>query len=206
MTPRRGPAPRDRVGPGRESSSSGKHVRTFGTDRLRCRWHLVRPGIVTLPVTESADRRLNTSDQIRAPSRGILTPTRGLEARRASSVRSPLIRRCCSQPQSPLPSVRLYACGPPIALSYSVKNSVKGGHRRRCAPDRIARDGPGSRVPGCSNPPDGPGASSRAGRQALNAAVVTLGTLRLGHAHRQRDQLAGISGVACTIYAPPGSI
>src|SRR6266540_5086882 len=33
MTPRRGPAPRDRVGPGRESSSSGKHVRTFGTDR-----------------------------------------------------------------------------------------------------------------------------------------------------------------------------
>jgi hypothetical protein len=31
--PTRGPAPRDRVGPGREPDSSDRHVRTFGADR-----------------------------------------------------------------------------------------------------------------------------------------------------------------------------
>jgi hypothetical protein len=33
MTPRRGPAPHDRVGPGREPGSSNRHVRTFGAYR-----------------------------------------------------------------------------------------------------------------------------------------------------------------------------
>jgi hypothetical protein len=33
MTSRRGPVPRDRVGPGREPDSSATHVRTFGANR-----------------------------------------------------------------------------------------------------------------------------------------------------------------------------
>src|SRR6266498_3906789 len=33
MTPGRGPAPRDRIGPGREPASSDRHVRAFGADR-----------------------------------------------------------------------------------------------------------------------------------------------------------------------------
>jgi hypothetical protein len=33
MAPRRGPAPRDHVGPGREPGTSDRHVRTFGADR-----------------------------------------------------------------------------------------------------------------------------------------------------------------------------
>src|SRR6266508_584876 len=33
MTPHRGPAPRDCVGPGREPDSSDRHGRTYGADR-----------------------------------------------------------------------------------------------------------------------------------------------------------------------------
>jgi hypothetical protein len=36
--------------------------------------------------------------QRQPPAKGFEPPTSGLEARRESSVRSPLVRRCCSQP------------------------------------------------------------------------------------------------------------
>jgi hypothetical protein len=94
----------------------------------------VTPRVTPAPGATRGCRSKRQTCWSEARPEGFEPPTRGLEARRESSVQLLSLRWCCSGPWSLVPSVRLCACGPCVLLSFSVNTPVS----LDVAPDVVA--------------------------------------------------------------------